>query len=203
MAYYDDWPVYGGQHRIEAIGHAKDGKGRVLHGRLSLESKKWKLPRQQRLFEQYEEYLLRYTFKERYETRGRQFLESRLLRPGCGYEHSVEPNRQPLTYTEFARKALSLSVVAGWAYAAGISPAGLMRYLTLSSRWQHLNLDFRIERVGRILVFAFSPWRWRAKAAATDHVLSDAARQTVAVAPGHPSCLNLGQLKHLLITLGI
>ena len=54
MAYYDDWPV---------LGPAEVN------------------PRQQRLFEQYEEYLLRY-IKERYDD-ARALLESRLLRPGC------------------------------------------------------------------------------------------------------------------------
>ena len=59
MAYYDDWPV---------LGPAEVN------------------PRQQRLFEQYEEYLLRY-IKERYETRGRFW--NRDYSGLDAYEHSV------------------------------------------------------------------------------------------------------------------
>ena len=64
MAYYDDWPVLG----IDDVN-----------------------PRQQRLFEQYEEYLLRYV-KERYEARGRYW--NRDFSGLDAYERSVEPNRQ-------------------------------------------------------------------------------------------------------------
>ena len=64
MAYYDDWPVLGS----EDVN-----------------------PRQQRLFEQYEDYLLHY-IKQLYDARGRFW--NRDYSGLDAYEHSVEPNRQ-------------------------------------------------------------------------------------------------------------
>ena len=98
MAYYDDWPVLGS----EDVN-----------------------PRQQRLFEQYEEYLLRY-IKERYETRGRFW--NRDYSGLDAYEHSVEPNRQHF-----------LDSLGGWPWDRQ----------DLHLRFEPLatNLDFRVERV--------------------------------------------------------
>lgn len=98
MAYYDDWPVLG----IEDVN-----------------------PRQQRLFEQYEDYLLRY-IKERYDSRGRYW--NRDFAGLDAYEASVEPNRQHF-----------LDSLGGWPWDR---QALHMRIEPLET-----TLDFRSERV--------------------------------------------------------
>ena len=98
MAYYDDWPVLG----PEDVN-----------------------PRQQRLFEQYEDYLLRYV-KERYDTRGRYW--NRDFSGLAAYEQSVEANREHF-----------LASLGGWPWDRQ----------DLHLRIEHLTttLDFRVERV--------------------------------------------------------
>ena len=98
MAYYDDWPVLGS----EDVN-----------------------PRQQRLFEQYEDYLLHY-IKQLYDARGRFW--NRDYSGLDAYEHSVEPNRQHF-----------LDSLGGWPWDR--------QDLHLRVEPLATNSDFRIERV--------------------------------------------------------